>query len=88
MIHFALRTGLTQLVVGGESTSFRDVIQMTPDQAWAVLQARPTARQRMMATLGRIKYATCFLLALVAWPYVRMRCYKGAYLYCLARKRD
>ena len=88
MIHFALRTGLTQLVVGGESTSFRDVIQMTPDQARAVLQARPTTRQRMLATLGRIKYATCFLLALVAWPYVRMRCYKGAYLYCLARKRD
>ena len=88
MIHVALRTGITQLVVGGASTSFRDVIQMTPDQAEAVLHARPTKRQRTLATLGRIKYATCFLLALVAWPYVRMRRYKGAYLYCLARKRD
>jgi SAM-dependent methyltransferase len=88
MIHVALRTGITQLVEKGASTSFRDLIQMTPCEADAILQSRPTRSQRTLATLGRIKYATCFLLALVAWPYVRMRRYKGAYLYCLARKRD
>jgi SAM-dependent methyltransferase len=88
MMHVALRTGITQLLMGAASTSFRDVIQMTPDQAGVVLDARPTMLQRTLATLGRIKHATCFLLALAAWPYVRMRHYKGAYLYCLARKRD
>jgi 2-polyprenyl-3-methyl-5-hydroxy-6-metoxy-1,4-benzoquinol methylase len=88
MIHMALRTGMTQPVAGEVSKSFRDVMQMTPDQAEAILQARPTMRQRALETLGRIKYAACFPLAVAAIPYVRMRGYKGTYLYCLARKRD
>jgi hypothetical protein len=61
---------------------------MTPDQADAALRARRTVRQRMMQMLGRIKFAACFPLAVAAYPYVRMRGYKGTYLYCLARKRD
>jgi len=88
MIHVALRTGMTQPASGEASASFRDVMQMTPEQVEAVLQARPTTQQRVMETLGRIKYAACFPLAVVAFPYVRMRGYKGTYMYCLARKRD
>ena len=87
MINMALRTGISQPAEGEASTSFRDVIQMTPDQADSVLRAKPTTRQRVTQILGRIKYASCFPLAMVAYPYVRMRGFKGTYLYCLARKR-
>lgn len=88
MINMALRTGMTQTKPGETSRSFRDVIQMEREQAGAALQAKPTMRQRVMETLGRIKFAACFPLAVAALPYVRIRGYKGTYLYCLARKRD
>jgi 2-polyprenyl-3-methyl-5-hydroxy-6-metoxy-1,4-benzoquinol methylase len=88
MIHMALRTGMTQPASGETSASFRDVMQMAPEQADTVLKAKPTMRQRTLQMLARIKYAACFPLALAAYPYVRMRGYKGTYLYCLARKRD
>jgi SAM-dependent methyltransferase len=88
MIHMALRTGMTQPASGETSASFRDVMQMAPEQAEAVLRAKPTMRQRTLQMLARIKYAACFPLAVAAYPYVRMRGYKGTYLYCLARKRD
>jgi SAM-dependent methyltransferase len=88
MINVALSTGLSRAAAGGASASFRDVMQMAPDQAEAVLRAKPTARQRAMELAGRIKYAACFLLAVAAYPYVRMRGLKGTYLYCLARKQD
>jgi len=61
---------------------------MTPDQAEAVLRAKPTTRQRAMGVLGRIKSAACFPLAVAAYPYVRMRGHKGTYMYCLARLGD
>jgi SAM-dependent methyltransferase len=88
MINVALRTGMTQPAAGETSASFRDVMQMAPEQAEAVLQAKPTKRRRAMEMLGRIKHAACFPLAVAAFPYVRMRGYKGTYMYCLARKRD
>jgi SAM-dependent methyltransferase len=88
MINIELRTGITQPGAGEVSSSFRDVMQMTPDQADAVLQARPTIGRRAVQILGRIKHAVCFPLAVAAIPYVRMRGYKGTYLYCLARKCD
>jgi SAM-dependent methyltransferase len=88
MIHMALRTGMSQPATGETHASFRDVMQMTPEQADAALQAKPTMRQGVMQMLARIKFAACFPVAVVAFPYVRMRGYKGTYLYCLARKRD
>jgi SAM-dependent methyltransferase len=88
MMHMALRTGISQAAAGEASTSFRDVMQMTPDQAEAVLRAKPTTRQRAMGVLGRIKSAACFPLAVAAYPYVRMRGHKGTYMYCLARLGD
>jgi hypothetical protein len=84
----ALRTGMSETAGGEASKSFRDVMQMTPGQAAAVLRAHPTRRQRAMEILGRLKYAACFPLAVAAYPYVRMRGLKGTYLYGLARKRD
>jgi 2-polyprenyl-3-methyl-5-hydroxy-6-metoxy-1,4-benzoquinol methylase len=87
MINMALRTGITQSAAGDTSTSFRDVIQMPPEQARASLMAKPTARQRLIQALGRIKYAACFPLAVAAYPYVRLRGFKGTYLYCLAQRR-
>ena len=88
MINMALRTGLSQTAVGEAPGSFRDVMQMRPEQAEAVLRAKPTTRQRVMQIMGRIKSAACFLLAMVAFPYVRVRRFKGTYMYCLAQKRD
>jgi len=88
MINMALRTGMLQASAGEASTSFRELMQMSTDQAEAALRAKPTTRQRAMVILGRIKYAACFPLAVAAYPYVRMRGFKGTYLYCLARKRD
>lgn len=88
MINMALRTGMSQAAAGEAPVSFRDVMQMTADQAAAALPAQPTMRQRAMGVLGRIKFAACFPLAVAAYPYVRMRGYKGTYMYCLARKCD
>src|SRR5216117_12116 len=88
MINIALRTGTSRAVTREASRSFPEVIQMTPDQAEAVLRAKPTLRQRAMGVMSQIKYAACFPLALAAYPYVRMRGFKGTYLYCLAQKRD
>jgi len=87
MINMALRTGMSQ-AAGEASTSFRDVMQMPPDQADVILRAKPTTRQRAMGVLGRIKSAACFPLAVAAYPYVRLRGYKGTYMYCLARLGD
>lgn len=88
MINIALRTGMSRAAAEEASKSFRDMMQMAPDQAKAVLRSTPTAQQRAMEILGRIKHAACFPLAMAAYPYVRLRGLKGAYLYCLARKRD
>ena len=85
MINMTLRTGLTQNAGAEAPASFRDVMQMPPEQAEAALRAEPTVRQRLVQALGRIKHAACYPLALAAWPYVRLRGHKGTYLYCLAR---
>jgi 2-polyprenyl-3-methyl-5-hydroxy-6-metoxy-1,4-benzoquinol methylase len=88
MIHMALRTGMTNPAAGGAPASFRDVMQMSAEQAEAALKGKPTPRQSAMRFLGRMKHAACFPLAVAALPYVRMRRYKGTYLYCLARRGD
>ncbi len=88
MINMALRTGMTSPGGGGAPASFRDVMQMTAEQAEAALHAKPSPRESVMRMLGRMKHAACFPLAVAALPYVRMRKYKGTYLYCLARLRD
>lgn len=88
MISMALRTGIAQNAAEGAPASFRDVVQMAPHEAEAVLRAKPTTRQRLLQVLARIKYAACFPLAIALFPYVRLRGYKGTYLYCLARLRD
>jgi SAM-dependent methyltransferase len=85
MINMALRTGLSWRAMGNVPASFRDIMQMAPEEALAALHASPTARQHAMQVLGRIKYIACFPAAVAAYPYVRMRGYKGTYLYFLAR---
>jgi SAM-dependent methyltransferase len=88
MVNMALRTGLSRPASGERSASFRDVMQMAPEQAATVLRAKPTTRQRAMELAGRIKLAACFPLAVAAYPFVRMCGLKGTYLYCLARKQN
>lgn len=88
MINMKLRTGLSRRVGGGAPESFRDVMQMEAQEARRALEAKPTRGQRMMRMLGRAKAAACLPIAVAAYPYVRMRGYKGVYLYCLARLAD
>jgi SAM-dependent methyltransferase len=85
MINMALRTGLMRKTAGTAPSSFREVMQMTPQEATAALQAKPTARQRAAQLLGRMKSISCIPIAVVAYPYIRLRGYKGTYLYFLAR---
>jgi SAM-dependent methyltransferase len=85
MINIALRTGLSERAAGNASTSFRDVMQMAPEEASAALEAAPTGRQRAVQFLGHLKSVACLPLAAAAYPYVRLRGYKGTYLYFLAR---
>ena len=88
MINMWLRTGATRSANAGDSGSFRDIMQMEPEQAARALQVPPTARQQGLAVLARLKHAACFPLAIAAFPYVRMRGLKGTYLYCLARRKN
>jgi len=88
MINLFLRIGLSRFRAWEAPASFRDVMQMEPDQAEAVLHAVPTMRQRAMQILRRMRYTVCFPAAVAVYPYVWMRGYKGTYLYCLARLRD
>jgi SAM-dependent methyltransferase len=85
MINMALRTGLSEKATGNVPASFRDVMQMAPQEAAVALHAAPTPRQRAVQFLGRLKYAACLPVAVAAYPYIRMRGYKGTYLYFLAR---
>jgi SAM-dependent methyltransferase len=85
MLNMALRTGLSRKADGDASTSFRDVMQMAPEEAAAALKAKPSMHQRVMQFLGRVKYMACFPVAVAAYPYVRLRGYRGTYLYFLAR---
>jgi hypothetical protein len=88
MIHTKFQTGLTRRVRDGTPAGFREVMQMAPQQAQAAVQKQLTKRQRVMQALVWMKYAACVPLAAAAFPYVRMRGYKGSYLYCMARQRD
>jgi 2-polyprenyl-3-methyl-5-hydroxy-6-metoxy-1,4-benzoquinol methylase len=85
MINMSLRTGLSRKSAGGAAASFRDVMQMAPQEAAAALRDSASGRRRAMQFLGRMKYLACFPVAIAAYPYVRLRGYKGTYLYLLAR---
>jgi SAM-dependent methyltransferase len=85
MINMSLRTGLSGKATGNAETSFRDVMQMAPGEAATALHAAPTARQRAVQFLGHLKYMACLPVAVAAYPYIRLRGYKGTYLYVLAR---
>lgn len=85
MINMSLRTGLSRKATGKPFDSFRDVMQMAPEEAAMALHSKPTARQRTMQFLGRLKHAACLPIAVAAYPYIRARGYKGTYLYLLAR---
>jgi SAM-dependent methyltransferase len=88
MINMSLRTGLSGKTMGNMAASFRNVMQMEPQDAAAALHAAPTPRQGAMQFLGRMKYMACLPVAVAAYPYIRMRGYKGTYLYFLARLRQ
>jgi len=87
MIDMALRTGMTRSGNGEAPVSFRDVMQMRPEEVEVAMRTRLTTRQKFWRALAEVKRAACFPLAVAALPYVRMRGLKGTYLYCLARLR-
>jgi hypothetical protein len=63
-------------------------MQMPKEQAAEILEAKVAGRQRLLQWLGKIKQWACIPLGVAALPYLRIRGYKGTYLYCLARRRD
>jgi SAM-dependent methyltransferase len=87
MINMSLRTGWSEKASAGAPESFREIMQLNPEEASAAMHVAPTARQRAMRLLGRVKAMACLPLAVAAYPYVRMRGFRGAYLYFLARLR-
>jgi SAM-dependent methyltransferase len=75
-------------IAGEEDANFRDLLQMTPEQASAVVNTAPSLRRRIIRLLGHAKRLACYPPAVLAYPYIRLRRKKGTYLYCLARRRD
>jgi SAM-dependent methyltransferase len=88
MFNMALRTGMTRRVAGEEDTSFRDLLQATPEQLAAARNPTPSLRRRIIHVLGHGKRLACYAPAVLAYPYIRLRRKKGTYLYCLARLRN
>jgi SAM-dependent methyltransferase len=84
MINMALRTELSRWVGGQGVPSFQELIQLEGEPEIATMEAQLTIGQRLMQFFRQAKYAACFPIAVAAYPYVRARARKGAYLYCLA----
>jgi SAM-dependent methyltransferase len=88
MINMSFRTGFARSFGGEAGPSFQELIQMKAEDISANVQLKPTAFQRVMQILHRIKYASCFPAAVAIYPYVRTRGRKGTYLYCLGQRKD
>jgi SAM-dependent methyltransferase len=88
VFNMALRSGMTRRVAGEEEVSFRDLLQMSPEQTADALNTSPSLRRRIVRLLGHAKRLACYLPAFLAYPYIRLRRKKGTYLYCLARRLD
>lgn len=86
MFNIALRSGISARVVPDLPAAFCEAIQSNTPQSSASAGS-PSLRLRAITALAKIKFAACFPLALLAMPYVRWKHYRGAYLYCLARRR-
>lgn len=87
MLNIAMCSGISRTVVPDLPPSFRDEIQETANEMPSA-SAAPSLRLRIIRILARAKFVACFPLALLAMPYVRWKGHKGAYLYCLARRKD
>lgn len=85
MLNALFRTGLAKPIAGKVPPAFREVMQMAPDAAAALLAEKPTARQRLFSFLSRLKRMACYPVAALIWPFVRLQRRKGLYLYVLAR---
>jgi len=88
MINMSLRTGLSRKLTGEEALSFRDLAQMAPEEVKAAIHPAPNLKLRAIKIIGKMKALTCVPLAIAMYPYVRIRGYKGAYLYVLARRKQ
>jgi hypothetical protein len=84
-----LRTGMVAVVAGGQPPTPTDLAEMNPEAMRAALHSvADSVRCRIASRLVQVKNALLLPIALAMLPYLRFRGYKGAYLYCLARRRD
>jgi SAM-dependent methyltransferase len=84
-----LSTGMVAVVAGTPPPTPADLADMTPETRRAALQSvSQSLRHRIASRLVEAKNALLLPVALAALPFLRLRGYKGAYLYCLARQRD
>jgi len=85
MLNMAMRSGLLH-AAGAAAPSFREVMQMEPEEASRTLKAKANFSQRTLGFVAQVKSLACVPLAAAVYPYVYLRELKGTYLYCLARR--
>jgi SAM-dependent methyltransferase len=88
VLSMGLRTGLAAQVAGEPAPMLADLAEMEPlEMERAMKRLAENPRQRLTERLVRWKNLALVPAAAVALPYLRLRRYKGLYLYCLARQK-
>jgi len=88
VLSMGLRTGLASRVIGERLPMLADLAEMEPKEMdRAMRQAVENPRRRLAERLARWKNLALIPAAAVALPYLRLRRYKGLYLYCLVRQK-
>jgi len=87
MLSAAMPTGLGRMVMGGASPNSTEMAE-NPRQALATLEKQSRfGRNHIGGFLIRCKNGASFLPAVVCWPFLRWKGYRGVYMYCLARRK-
>ena len=83
-----MRTGLVSAVAGAAPATPTDLAELKPDARRATIERDSSLRARIASGLIHAKNFALLPVALALLPYLRFRGHTGAYLYCLARRRD
>jgi len=87
VLSMGLRTGMASRVAGEPAPMMADLAEMEPHQMdSAMKRLAESPRRKLTERLVRWKNLALVPAAAIAMPYLRLRQYKGLYLYCLARQ--
>ena len=88
VLSMGLRTGMASRVAGEPALMMADLAAMEPQQMESAMKRlAESPRRKLTERLVRWKNLALVPAAAIAMPYLRLRQYKGLYLYCLARQR-